>query len=167
MWSRSRAASTASVAIAQHAGKVFHRFADLCAEEYRIEYNPPLAAKHARLMRSAVERGVAQSNAMRRSSRSPSHSQPPALDSVERRLRASNGRVELARCALAILCEQIQPERAFLYGMREGQAVLLASARDQPEPELLAGAFNVTSSANCCSKRRPRSCRCKARPTWS
>lgn len=49
-------------------------------------------------------------------------------------------RVERARCALAILCEPIQPERAFLYGMREGQAVLLASLRDQPEPELLSGA---------------------------
>jgi hypothetical protein len=131
----------ARVAIAQDDGTSFRKFADLCAAEYRVAHNPALAAKHARLVQAAVERGLVPSTAQRPSSPPARDSLAPVLGIVRSRLLECQNGLDRARCALAILSEQIQPAKAFIYGLREGQATLLSSLHDDPEPAQLGAAI--------------------------
>jgi tetratricopeptide (TPR) repeat protein len=130
----------ARVAIAQEDAASFHEFADLCASEYRVEHNSALAAKHARLMQTAVQQGLIQSTQRRRSAPVPGDTSARALVIARSRLRECQNQLERARCALAILDEHVQLEHAFLYGLREGRATLLCSLHDEPPPEQLGSA---------------------------
>jgi tetratricopeptide (TPR) repeat protein len=127
----------ARVAIAQDDGASFQKFADLCATEYRIGHNPALAAKHARLVRGAVQRGLVPATVQRPSSPPGRESLAPVLGIVRSRLLECENGSDRARCALTILSEHIQPAQAFIYGLREGQATLLSSLHDDPEPAQL------------------------------
>jgi len=131
----------ARVAIAQADAIGFRMFAELCAAEYQVEHNSALAAKHARLMLAAAQHGLAQPPAPRRPSVRPPASIAPSTSVVQSRLLECEDRSERARCALAILSEQIEPEQAFIYGMREGRAALLCSLGDAPEPPQLCAAI--------------------------
>jgi tetratricopeptide (TPR) repeat protein len=130
----------ARIAIARGDAADFRAFADLCATEYRVEHNPALAAKYERLLLAAVQGGLSEPTAPRRSTAAPKSSLPPSMSIVQSRMLECPDRDERARCALAILIEYIQPDQAFLYGLREGRATLMCALDDAPQPELLCAA---------------------------
>jgi hypothetical protein len=126
----------ARVALAMRDGAAFHTFAARCGEEYRRGENPMTSAKYERLLRDAEVAGL-------RGTRDPAQPidpfGPPTLltasaSTAASRLLACSPGEERAREALSVLMEAAAAQAGYLFGLRDGALVQLASSESAPAP---------------------------------
>jgi len=138
----------ARIALALGDAEGFRTFAERCGLEYRLRRNPALSAKYQRLVDEARARGVAPPAMLQRLVEPATAIDPAetggsaAAEQAARRLRAAATEGEREREALAILVEATRAEAGWLFGMRDGQLVLLTGSSGEPPPAELADALS-------------------------
>lgn len=130
----------ARVAIVQRDPEAFARFAELCALENKVDRNPNLAGRYERMVREAADVGIAghAPGLVPRAADAAPLVQTDLASSIHSRLFDRTDPDSRAACLLTVLSEHADFEQAFLFGVRAGRVVLLASLPDQQAPEALA-----------------------------
>jgi hypothetical protein len=118
----------------------FYAFCQLCAEEYRPDRHPLLAARYQRLLREAQQKRAGAEMHAPAISRAP---QDSAISIVHSRIVECEGPVERARCALALLAESAGATEGYFYALRGGRAELVCASPEQPAPLSLQGAVDT------------------------
>ena len=127
----------ARVALAMRDSAAFHTFAARCGEEYRRGENPTTSAKYERLMRDAEAAGM---RGLADETKGLDPFVPPSLltasaSTAASRLLACTTGMERAREALSLLMESAGAHAGYLFGLREGGLVPLASSESAAAPE--------------------------------
>jgi hypothetical protein len=116
----------ARIALLQHDRAGFEHFAGLCAAEYRHGTSPFLAARFARLLdqqRPSGQPALQMSASLREAL--------PAVNTeyltIHSRMLECVDDADRARCVLTMLLQDMESFAGYLFGVRDGQPVLLAA----------------------------------------
>jgi tetratricopeptide (TPR) repeat protein len=117
----------------------FERSAELCAHEYRKANNPALIARFARLLEDARQHELGDIESAP-DVRELLLSLPPESEynTVHSRILECVDDGDRARCALTLLLQSTEGITGYLYGVRDGRAVLLAALPEPPADAELA-----------------------------
>jgi hypothetical protein len=116
----------------------FEVFAERCTQEYRQARNPALSARLARLVEEARQHEIGGDEPIPEIKEilAPAHSDT-AYNTIHSRILECVDEEDRARCALTLLLQSTESGLGYLYGVRDGRAVLLAALPEPPaDPDL-------------------------------
>ncbi|HKP58117.1 MAG TPA: protein kinase [Polyangiales bacterium] len=130
----------------------YQRYSELCADEFHKARNPLLSARFSRLLEEGRQQDVAEVEPLNERLQSlqmvVSESE---YNTVHSRIVECVDGGDRARCALTLLLQNSESAAGYLYGVRSGQAVLLAAVPDLPEDTRMtewANEYLKTASAS-------------------
>jgi tetratricopeptide (TPR) repeat protein len=111
----------------------FARFAELCAAEYKRARNSALTARFTRLLEDAREHEVGDAkSALEICEILQQPANESEYNTVHSRILECVDESDRARCALTLLLQSTDSAVGYLYGVRDGQPVLLAAVPEPP-----------------------------------